>query len=183
MVPDILIPLVVIALAEFGDKTQLSILLLSSKTKSHLPLLIGVMFAFSIVDGAAVLLGSWVINIVPIQLLKIFSAIIFITFGALILRRKETKEKSKFYFSNPFLSGFVLVFITEWGDKTQVALGIFATKYSPLLVLLGALTALAVLSVMAIYLGRFISNRLDSKLMRKVSGIIFILTGLSFFLF
>jgi len=59
---DVLIPLIVIGLAEFGDKTQLSILLLSSKTKKHLHLLLGVMLAFLIVAGAAVLIGSWIIN-------------------------------------------------------------------------------------------------------------------------
>jgi len=59
---DVLIPLIVIGLAEFGDKTQLSILLLSSKTRKHLHLLLGVMLAFLIVDGAAVLIGSWIIN-------------------------------------------------------------------------------------------------------------------------
>jgi len=62
MIADALIPLIVIGLAEFGDKTQLSILLLSSKTKKHLHLLLGVMLAFLIVAGAAVLIGSWIIN-------------------------------------------------------------------------------------------------------------------------
>jgi len=51
IIEDILIPLVAIAAAELGDKTQISILLLSSKTKKHLQLLLGVMLAFLIVDG------------------------------------------------------------------------------------------------------------------------------------
>ena len=45
MIPDVLIPFVTTGLAELGDKTQLSILLLSSKTKKHLELLLGVMAA------------------------------------------------------------------------------------------------------------------------------------------
>ena len=183
MIADVLIPLIMIGLAEFGDKTQLSILLLSAKTKKHLHLLLGVMLAFLLVDGVAVLIGSWIINIVPIRLLKIFSGIIFIIFGVLILRNKEGREKSKSYFKNSFLSGFVLIFITEWGDKTQIASGIFATKYNPLMVLIGAMTALALLSVMAIYLGRFVSNKVDKKVVTKIAGIVFILMGISFFLF
>jgi len=55
MIEDILVPLIVTGLAEFGDKTQLSILLLSLRTKKHLYLLLGVMLAFLIVDGVAVL--------------------------------------------------------------------------------------------------------------------------------
>jgi Ca2+/H+ antiporter, TMEM165/GDT1 family len=45
-----LVPLAAIAVAELGDKTQLSVLLLSSKTKNHFNLLIGVIIAFAIVD-------------------------------------------------------------------------------------------------------------------------------------
>jgi len=141
------------------------------------------MLAFLIVDGVAVVMGSWIINVVPISWLKIFSGIIFIIFGMLILRGGETKNGSKLYFKNSFLSGFVLIFITEWGDKTQIALGIFATKYNPVMVLIGALTALTVLSIMAIYLGRFVSNKLDKKVLTKIVGTVFILIGISFFLF
>lgn len=183
MTEDLLIPLIITALAEFGDKTQLSIFLLSSKTKKHLHLLLGVMLAFLIVDGTAVLIGSRIINIVPIRLLKIFSGIIFIIFGVLILRDKEAKGKSRLYSRSSFLSGFVLIFITEWGDKTQIASGILATKYNPLMVLIGAMTALALLSVMAIYLGGFVSNKVDKKVVTKIAGIVFILMGISFFLF
>jgi putative Ca2+/H+ antiporter (TMEM165/GDT1 family) len=183
MVADLLIPLVVTGLAEFGDKTQLSILLLSSRTKKHFHLLLGAVLAFLIVDGIAVFVGSWLINIVPTRLLKIVSGIIFIIFGVLILRDKEVKAESKLYSRSSFLSGFVLILITEWGDKTQVALGMFATKYNPVMVLIGALTALTVLSLMAIYLGRFVSNKLDKKVLTRIAGTVFILVGISFFLF
>jgi len=172
-----------IGLAEFGDKTQLSIFLLSSKTKKHLHLLLGVMLAFLIVDGIALLIGSWIINIMPIRLLKILSGIIFIIFGVLILRDKEVKGESRLYSRSSFLSGFVLIFITEWGDKTQIASGIFATKYNALMVLTGAMTALALLSIMAIYLGRLISNKVDKKVITKIAGTVFILMSISFFLF
>jgi len=76
MLPGLLLPLVAVGLAEPGDKTQLSILLLSSRTKNHLQLLMGVMLAFLIVDGAAILIGSFVISVVPIVFLKIVSSII-----------------------------------------------------------------------------------------------------------
>jgi len=182
MIIDLLIPLIVTALAEFGDKTQLSIFFLSSRTKKHLHLLLGVMLAFLIVDGVAVLIGSRIINIVPIPLLKISSGIIFIIFGALILRDIELKKESKFYFQNSFLSGFMLVFLTEWGDKTQIASGLFATKYDALMVLVGAMTALTLLSIIAIYLGKYVSNKIDKRVMARIAGTAFILTGISFLL-
>ena len=51
MLQDILIPLIIVGLAELGDKTQLSTLLLASKTERHIQLFLGVILAFLIVDG------------------------------------------------------------------------------------------------------------------------------------
>ena len=178
MIADLLIPLVAISVAELGDKTQLSILLLSSKNKKHLHLLLGAMLAFLIVDGTAVLLGSWIMNIVPINLLKTASGIIFIIFGLLILRQKEATNESKLQFKNSFLSGFILIFISEWGDKTQIASGLFATQYNSLMVLTGVMIALTLLSIIAIYLGKIISNKIDKKLITKIAGTAFILIGI-----
>jgi len=181
MIEDILIPLIATGLAELGDKTQLSVLLLSSKTKKHLHLLLGVILAFLIADGIAVLVGSWIINIVSIDWLKTFSGIIFIIFGLLILRGNQAKKESKLYFKNSFFSGFVLIFITEWGDKTQIASALFATQYNAMMVLIGTMTALTLLSVTAIYLGKLIAEKVDKKVIAKIAGIAFIIIGIAFF--
>ena len=178
MIADLLIPLVAISLAELGDKTQLSIILLSSKTKKHLHLLLGIMLAFLIADGAAILLGSWIMNIIPITWLKVASGTIFTVFGLLILREKEATKQSRLQFKNSFLSGFILIFISEWGDKTQIASGLFATQYNSLMVLTGVMTALTLLSIIAIYLGKIISNKIDKKLITKIAGTAFILIGI-----
>lgn len=182
MVYDILIPLAVIALAELGDKTQLSILLLSSKTKNHMHLLAGVMLAFLLVDGFAILFGSWITGIVPTSIIKIISGAVFILFGALILVRRNKDDDGKIHYKNPFLSGFALIFISEWGDKTQIASGLFATQYNAVLVLVGVMAALLLTSVAAVYLGRLISDKVERKMMAKVSGSLFIIMGAAFFL-
>ncbi|MDI6889435.1 MAG: TMEM165/GDT1 family protein [Thermodesulfovibrionales bacterium] len=182
MLEDILIPLFAVGLAEIGDKTQLSLLLLSAKTKKHLQLLSGALLAFLIVDGIAILFCSYIANLLPIKLLKIFSGIVFIILGVLILRENEGKAESKSFFKNSFISGFVLIFMTEWGDKTQIASGLFVTKYNALMVLTGTMIALTLLSLMAIYSGKFISKKIDKKVTAKIAGIVFILTGISFLL-
>lgn len=184
MISDILIPLGTVAIAELGDKTQIAILLLSSKTKKHLHLLLGVILAFLIVDGAAILVGSYAMNIISIKLLKILSGGIFIIYGTLllILKEREDDNKNRLYSANPFLSGFGLILITEWGDKTQIAAGLFATQYKPWFVLIGTIAALTILSIMAVYLGKFISEKIDKKKITRSAGIIFLLIGISFFL-
>ena len=154
-----MIPLVTIAAAEFGDKTQLSILVLSSKTTKHLHLLAGVILAFLIVDGIAIAAGTWITTIIPINYLKIISGIIFIIFGILILVNRDDDKQKTPTRRNPFIAAFLIIMLTEWGDKTQIAAALFATQYNPYLVLIGTLAGLTLLSVVAIYFGRYIFCR------------------------
>ena len=179
---DILIPLLAVGLAEMGDKTQLSILLLSSRTQEYARLVLGVMLAFLLADGLAILVGSYIDAVVPVTTVKALSGLVFILFGILILKEKGEEEESEQSLSarGAFLSGFTMIFLSEWGDKTQIASALFATEYDPLLVLTGVMIALFILTLMAIFLGRYLSRRIDRKLMSRVAGGIFLLIGFSF---
>ncbi len=108
MIQDILIPFLAVGLAELGDKTQLAVLLLASKTKKHLQLLSGVILAFIIADGLAILLGDFIKNIIPMNYIKIGAAIIFIIFGIIILI-SDKKIKKNYSIKNPF---FLWIFIS-----------------------------------------------------------------------
>jgi len=180
---DIIIPLLAVGLAEMGDKTQLSVLLLSSRTREYAQLLAGIMLAFLLADGFAILVGSWVTNVIPVHLVKLVSGAVFLLFGVMILRGdKEEEEESRLSPRNAFVSGFSMIFLSEWGDKTQIASALFATEYDPRLVFVGVMTALLILSVMAIYLGKFLAGRIDRKRITRIAGVVFLLIGLSFML-
>jgi putative Ca2+/H+ antiporter (TMEM165/GDT1 family) len=71
------------------------------------------------------------------SLFKIASGAVFIIFGLLTLRAEKEKEEGKLRFKSSLLSGFALIFMMEWGDKTQIASALFAAKYDPPMVLLG----------------------------------------------
>jgi Ca2+/H+ antiporter, TMEM165/GDT1 family len=174
--------LIAIAVAELGDKTQLSILLLSSKTTKHFQILLGVLLAFLIVDGVAIAAGSWITTIIPLFYLKIASGLVFIFFGILILVSKNgRKEKTKSY-RNPFVTSFLLILLSEWGDKTQIAAALFATRFNPFAVLIGTMIALALLSIIAIFFGKLISKNLSINTINKIAAIVFIVMGLVFLL-
>jgi len=179
---DILVPLLAVGLAEMGDKTQLSILLLASRTRDYAQLLIGVMLAFLLADGFAILVGSWATNVIPASLVQIVSGLVFLLFGILIFRDggEEGVEPASLSSRSTFISGFSMIFLSEWGDKTQIASALFATEYNPQMVLIGVMAALFILSAMAVFLGRSISGRFDRRLMARVAGAIFVLIGLSF---
>jgi len=122
---DFIIPFLAIAIAELGDKTQVSILLLSSRTKNYSYIFLGVFFAFLIVDGIAIVAGNLISSVVEVTILKPISGIVFIIFGVyMLLNKKEEKEEKK-YDKNIFVSAFLMIFLTEWGDKTQVAAALY----------------------------------------------------------
>jgi putative Ca2+/H+ antiporter (TMEM165/GDT1 family) len=176
-----LVPFATIGLAELGDKTQLAILCLSSKTKKYLQLLLGIILAFVITDGLAIMLGNYITSYVPMKYLKIASGSIFILFGIFTLMNSK-KEEAHCELKQPFSSAFLLILISEMGDKTQIAAGLFATQYSPAWVFIGVISALTFLSIMAVYLGKFIAMKLKKKVISTVAGMLFVLLGISFFL-
>jgi len=154
---------------------------LSSKTKKHVYLLIGVILAFLIVDGIAIAAGSWITSIIPIRIVKMISGIMFIVFGLVMLIRKEKDDEQKKFYTNAFISGFVLILFAEWGDKTQIASALFATKYNMVMVLCGTMIALTLVSIMAVYFGKFIADRINKKVLTRVAAALFIIMGLVFF--
>ncbi|MGB9721639.1 MAG: TMEM165/GDT1 family protein [bacterium] len=177
MIQDFLIPFFTIGLAELGDKTQIAILCLATQTRKHFFLLGGIVLAFLITDGIAVILGNFVTNLIPEKYIKIVGGIIFIVFGVITLLNKK-EEETKCELKNPFLTGFGIIFVSELGDKTQIAAGLFATKFQPVLVLLGVIFALAILSLMAIYLGKLIMEKINRRVISYIAGGVFIIIGI-----
>ena len=141
----------------------------------------GAILAFAIVDGVAILAGTWITTVIPIDYLKIISAIVFIIIGLVMLISKDGEEKETKQ-RNPFFAAFLLIMLTEWGDKTQIAAAIFATQYNGLFVFIGTMTALTILSLIAIFFGKIISKRINKKIVNKIAGIVFIILGITFIL-
>ncbi len=176
------IPFISIMLAEFGDKTMLAVLLLASKTKRPMMLWTGVMLAFILVDGAAVILGAAAPHFIPVSIVKIISGLFFIAGGILILLAKHEEEHvKKVKFENPLILGFVMIFTAEWGDKTQIASGLFAARFPVWPVFAGMICALGVLSALSIFAGHWLSTKVSGAKLRKIAAVIFIVMGISCF--
>jgi putative Ca2+/H+ antiporter (TMEM165/GDT1 family) len=181
LLQDFLVPFVTIALAELGDKTQLAVLCLSSKTRRHWELLAGIVCAFALSCALATIFGELVAQYVPMPAVKLAAGALFIYFGAKSLLEKPAKGE-KCGLANPFTSAFSMIFLAEMGDKTQLGTMVFATQFSPILVFAGSLAALALLSALAIYAGKFLAKRVDRATISKVAGALFMAMGAAFIL-
>ena len=184
MVQDVFIPFVSAALAELGDKTQVTVMLLASRTSKRAQLFWGVMLGFFLVDGLAVVAGAWLTRLVPAVVVKWVSGILFLFFGVMMLRNHEEKEKhSGKNNQSPFWTGLAMISAAEWGDKTKIAAALFAAKFHPAAVLAGTLGALAILTALAILAGGWVSRRIPEAVVHKTAGILFIGIGISCWIF
>ena len=71
-----------------------------------------------------------------------------------------------------FGSTFLTIFLSEMGDKTQVAtLLMSAESQSPWLVFAGASSALVATSLLGCLLGRWLANRVSPKMLKTAAGV------------
>jgi putative Ca2+/H+ antiporter (TMEM165/GDT1 family) len=78
------------------------------------------------------------------------------------------------------ITTFVTVFLAELGDKTQIATFSFAAnpEYNRWLVLVGACSALFLISFLAVLIGAKAGDLVNPKHLKVVSGLLFIGIGL-----
>ncbi|MCG8438128.1 MAG: TMEM165/GDT1 family protein [Pseudomonadales bacterium] len=121
--------LLLVALGEIGDKTQLLSLALILKFRKPWPILAGVVVATLLNHGASVWFGDWLADTVPMDWMRWILGISFMVLGLWMLipdGDEEIKEEPKY---GPFLTALVLFFIAEIGDKTQLATIALAVQF------------------------------------------------------
>ena len=103
-------------LAELGDKTQICIVMLSSKS-SAFSIFLGAMSAFFIVNGLSVLLGRELLNFLPQVIISLVAGLIFIFFGliSLLHKNRETIFRNT-NIKSSFIKTFLLISLMEVGD-------------------------------------------------------------------
>lgn len=166
-----------IALAEIGDKSQLVCMTLAARHR-HWPVILGAAVAFIILNALAVMFGAGVAAWVPERLTAGIVAILFGAFGihALMQQAEEDSEK---VIERPghgvFFTTLLLIFVAEFGDKTQIAVAGLAGSMAPLPVWVGATLALVLVSVLGVWAGRTILQRLPLHWLHRVGGGVFLI--------
>ncbi|SNQ62701.1 conserved membrane hypothetical protein [Candidatus Methanoperedens nitroreducens] len=170
-----------IAIAELGDKTQLTVIALSAGY-DKVRVFAGVILAFALVTGLGVLVGETLFQFISPGLIKILAGLLFIVFGLWILRSKSNNDENKNRsLSNPLISTFSMITLAEMGDKTQLSAITLAAKYdSAYQVFAGAVLALGLISLIGILVGKKLRDIVPLQKIRSGAGVIFILFGILF---
>jgi Ca2+/H+ antiporter, TMEM165/GDT1 family len=171
--------LILIFLAEMGDKTQLLAMAFSARYKPW-KVLLGVFIGTVANISLAVAAGRLLTRIVPLGIISFIAALSFIGFGLWILKRDELhgeeKRESKF---GPVTTVAAAFFLAEMGDKTQLAAISLAVQYQNALgVLSGATAGMVAADALGIIVGMVMRKHIPEKTIKWVSAIIFILFGL-----
>ena len=158
----------IIFLLELPDKTALAALLLATRHRP-LPVFFGACAAFLIQSGVAVFAGS-LFGLLPRQPVRIGAGILFLIMAAIVVRRNlkrvEVKEEHEIEVEEskhrrPLVTAFMVVFIAEWGDLTQLATAALQARYrEPAIIFISATLALWAVSAIAVGLG----NRLGAMI-------------------
>lgn len=169
-----------IALAEFGDKSQLVCMTLAARHRG-LPVVLGAVTAFAFLNLLAVLFGAAVAAWLPEWVVTSAVALLFAIFGISALRYQEADEDEEIE-EKPghgvFATTFLLIFLAEFGDKTQIAVAGLGSTTDTAAVWVGATLALAVTSVLGVFAGRKFLHRLPLLWIHRISGVFFLALAL-----
>ena len=169
-------------LAELADKTQLVTFALVAETGKPTQVYLGVLGGLFTVTAIGVLAGSLITLLIPLSLIQLIAGLAFIVLGIYTLYRTghdhEDDETTKTHGKRVWARAFILLFLAELGDKTQLVVILFAASSGQLLfVFIAAYLALALVNGIGVIVGDRARKYLGTTTIAYVAAIAFIVAG------
>jgi Ca2+/H+ antiporter, TMEM165/GDT1 family len=169
----------IIFVGELPDKTMFASLVLSTRGKP-LSVWIGAAAAFVVHVVIATTIGVALFHLVPHRILEGIVAFIFVVGGVLAIREARKEQEDEEIVKKEADSGrrvvttaFVVIFLAEWGDLTQILTANLAAHYhSPLSVGIGAVAALWAVAAVAVIGGQSLTRFINIKTVRIVTAVV-----------
>jgi putative Ca2+/H+ antiporter (TMEM165/GDT1 family) len=178
---------VLIFMAELPDKTAFATLLLATR---HRPfaVFLGAAGAFVVQSLVAVAFGG-VLALLPPRAVHVGAGLLFLGF-AWAMWTREAEElpdvdavDGAAGFTRAMAASFMVIFIAEWGDLTQLATATLAAKHGrPLTVFLAATAALWCVTAIAAAVGHRLKAAFDPRPLERAAAVLFAVFGLYFIL-
>lgn len=171
----------VVALAEIGDKTMLLAIVLATRFRKPVPIILGILVATLANHGIAALVGQSIANLLDGQWFRYAVGISFVAMAlwTLIPDKLDDDEKPRALKFGAFVTTTIAFFIVEIGDKTQVATIALAAQFQNfILVTIGTTVGMMLANVPAVYFGNAIVERVSLKLVRMIAALLFLVVGI-----
>jgi Ca2+/H+ antiporter, TMEM165/GDT1 family len=172
----------IIFVGELPDKTMFASLIMATKGKPR-QVWLGAAGAFLVHVTIATTIGVALFALLPKQALDAVVAGMFL-FGAIYAWREGTKNEREAAQRTASkhgvaLTAFVVIFLAEWGDLTQILTANLAAKYhSALWVAIGSVAALWTVAALAVASGQTLLRFINIATIRKITaGVPVLLAG------
>ncbi|MCB5161780.1 TMEM165/GDT1 family protein [Marinomonas algarum] len=169
-----------VALAEMGDKTQLLALFLATRFTSKMAIVMGILLATLFNHGVSAWLGVELSHWIPDSALNWVVGLSFIAVGLwLLIPDKDNSDDSKMLKYGAFGASFLLFFLAEIGDKTQIATVLLGAHYGGVwLVLIGSTLGMMLANVPVVFAGHWLMNKIDANRTRQLACALFLIIGI-----
>ena len=170
-----------VALAEMGDRTQLLAIMLASRYRKPIPILLGIFVATIANHSLAALAGFYLSSLLSSIWFKYLVAGSFIAMAiwALIPDKEDDDAAPARRHMGVFLTTAVSFFLVEMGDKTQVATAALAARYHEVLIVAaGTTTGMMLANIPAVFLGHAVTRVLPIRALQIAAALLYLGLGL-----
>ena len=175
-----------IFIGELPDKTMMASLVMATRGKP-LAVRVGAAAAFLVHVVIATAIGVALFRVLPSRVLDAVVAVMFVAGGiyALLEGTKDEEDliDKEIKSHRVVTTAFIVIFVAEWGDLTQILTANLAAHYhSGLSVAVGAVAALWAVAALAAIGGQGLLKFVNIATVRKITaGVLFLLAAVATF--
>ena len=174
----LLTSIVLVAVAEIGDKTQLLSFVLAARLRKPWPIIGGILVATIVNHALAGWIGTLLAGWIAPSTLMWIVGLSFIAFGFWALHPDSLDGSPRIHPAGAFVTAFFAFFLAEMGDKTQFATIALAARYDSLgIVLLGSTIGMMLANVPAVWIGEKLALKIPLKAVRLIAAALFMIVG------
>lgn len=169
-----------VAIAEIGDKTQLLAIVLATRFRKPIPIILGILVATLANHFLAALLGAQAAAFLSASWFTYLIAASFIVMGfwTLIPDKLDDDEAPSASRFGAFTATLIAFFLVEMGDKTQLATIALGARFQDVIpVTAGTTLGMLIANVPAVLLGHELIKRIPLNIVRMIAAGVFILIG------
>ena len=168
-----------VAIAEIGDKTNILAMVLATRYRQPLPIILGILVATLANHALAASVGAAVAAWIGPQAMRwILGGLFLVMAGWCLIPDKEDDGPKSIGKLGAFLATAVAFFVVEMGDKTQLATVALAARFHDIVTVTAGTTAgMLLANVPAVLFGDVLSRKLSLPLMRTIAAAAFAILG------
>ena len=165
-------------LAEWGDRTQLFVVVLAARYGRAAPILAGLAIAALANSLIAAIGGTLISDLVNTRALTLLVALALLFAGVGSVIRRKPPDMGAGWRTSAFLTAAICLFLLEFGDKTQFLTFALAARFdSVALASAGAAAGIVAANVPAAILGERLRDTMPLTPLRYGIAAVFLITG------